>query len=555
MTVTLQADYVIVGGGSAGCLLANRLSADPGTQVILVEAGGKSDSFMVDMPAGMARLIANPKADWCYLGEPDASLNGRRFLWSAGKMLGGGSSINGQVYIRGQRRDYQRWVEAGCSGWSFDELLPYFKQGERYQGEPMPESHGRDGELSVSPIRSPHALLQTFIDACEQIGVPPRSDYCGGEQFGAFATLATQRGGLRCSSAKAYLEPVRGRTNLRVITGAKARAITWRGARATGVDVVGAKGPMHLGASAEVLVCAGTIGSPSLLMRSGVGPGSALAEMGIPVVVDAAELGGNLQEHPGVSVSKWVNVPTFNSQGALQIGGEMLRFLTKRRGMLTTPAVQGMAFVKTQDGLADPDVQLHFLPLTYEVTPETLCSASAKMPKRPAMMLMTNVCQPFSRGRIRLRSPDVDAAPLIDHRMIGDERDVATLVRACRFAERVFGAPVLQGVVDGSASPPSPMDDEAGWVDYVRNKVVPCYHPVGTCRMGGDAGSVVDPQLRLRGAQNLRVVDASVMPNLPSANTNAATMMIAEKAAAMILAAGRQMPRSESSTTPEGVAA
>ena len=238
MTVTLQADYVIVGGGSAGCLLANRLSADPGTQVILVEAGGKSDSFMVDMPAGMARLIANPKADWCYLGEPDASLNGRRFLWSAGKMLGGGSSINGQVYIRGQRRDYQRWVEAGCSGWSFDELLPYFKQGERYQGEPMPESHGRDGELSVSPIRSPHALLQIFIDACEQIGVPPRTDYCGGEQFGAFATLATQRGGLRCSSAKAYLEPVRGRTNLRVITGAKARAITWQGARATGVDVV-----------------------------------------------------------------------------------------------------------------------------------------------------------------------------------------------------------------------------------------------------------------------------------------------------------------------------
>lgn len=537
MAEALEADYVIVGGGSAGCVLANRLSADPKIQVILIEAGGEGDSFLVQMPVGMAKLINSEKADWRYSSEVDPSIAGRRFVWSAGKLLGGSSSINGQVYIRGLRSDYDRWVAEGCAGWSFDEVLPYFKRGERYEGATPLASHGTDGELSVSPMRkSEHPLTGAFLSACAASGLPTLDDYCGGEQHGAFRTLATQRDGLRCSSAKAFLAPVRQRPNLRVLTNTEAEKIIVAQNRASGVRVRRGGQQQEVRARAEVLISAGVIGSPALLLRSGIGPAAPLQALGISVQRDLAGVGRNLQEHPCAGISKWVNVPTFNSLNALQLGGEMLRFLFKREGMMTTAAVQAMGFIKTLPTLADPDVQLHFLPLTYEVTPQTVCSASAVMPKRPAMLINFNVCRPYSRGELRLRSADPQDKPIIDHQLLGDARDLQTLVRAARQVEALFATPGLREYVVADAAPETKPASDEQWADYLRHKTLVNYHPVGTCRMGTDDAAVVDPQLRLRGIDRLRVIDASVMPSAPSANTNAPTMMIAEKAAAMLAA-------------------
>lgn len=516
----LEADYVIVGAGSAGCVLANRLSADPATQVILVEAGKSDSSFLVQMPAGMARLIANPRTDWCYLSEPDPSILGRRYLWSAGKLLGGSSSINGQVYIRGQRSDYDRWAAAGCTGWSFKDLLPYF----------------RKTQVSIEPVRSPHPLIENFLGACKELGLQELDDYCAGEQYGAFRTLATQREGLRCSSAKAYLAPIASRSNLRIITDCTVQTVVLEGVRAIGVRARRGSELVDIRARRETIVSAGAIGSPVLLMRSGIGPGEELAALGIAVRADAPQVGRNLQDHPGVAIAKRVRVPTYNSQNALQMLGHLARFLVSHRGMLTTPAVQAMAFIKTKTDLDEPDVQLHFLPLSYEVTPETLCSATATMPKSPAMMVMSNVCRPHSRGRIRLRGADPQLPPLIEQRMLGDERDLATLVRACRYVERLFNTRALRAMTVGDFIPPSIPADDPAWAAYVRDKTVQCYHAVGTCRMGSASASVLDPQLRVRGVHGLRVVDASIMPHVPSANTNAATMAIAEKAADLMLA-------------------
>lgn len=536
---SLTADYVVVGGGSAGCVLANRFSEGGRHQVILLEAGGEADSFLVRMPAGMSRLIGNPRFDWQYPSEPDASIAGRQFLWSGGRLLGGSSSINGQVYIRGSRADYDHWAAAGCSGWSFDECLPYFRRAEDFAGPELP-AHGHGGPLSVSPQRDPHPLAKVFLDACASEGLPTLADYCGGDQHGAFLSLATQRNGQRCGTAQGYLSAARARPNLRVLTNCLANRVLFEGRRAVAVEVLHEGRPLRVNAHAEVVVSAGTVGSPALLMRSGVGPAEHLSELGIPVVVDLPGVGANLQEHVGVGINKRVSVPTYNSQlGTLQIIGHLSNYLLHKRGPMVSPAVQAMACAKSRPDLVEPDVQLHFLPLSYDMAPEVRCAALAQMTREPTVMIQANVCHPFSRGNVRLRSRDPKSLPQVAHQLLGDERDLHTLVDACQLIERLFAAGPLQRYVQSDRTPSPRPTERAGWVQFVRENANVCYHPVGTCRMGSDAAAVLDPCLAVRGLQGLRVVDASVIPRLLSANTNAAAIMIGERGSDFVLADAR----------------
>ncbi|WP_322045032.1 GMC family oxidoreductase [Paraburkholderia sp. J67] len=537
----LTADYVIVGGGSAGCVVASRLSEDRGVSVILIEAGGEADSFLVRMPAGMSRLIGNARYDWKYPSEADPSIAGRRFIWSGGKLLGGGSSINGQVYIRGSRGDFDYWADVGCTDWNFDACLPYFRRAEDFAGGAN-AFHGRGGPLAVSHQRDPHPLSHAFVAACASQGLPTLDDYCGGDQYGAFLSLATQRDGWRCSTAHGYLASARQRENLRVLTNGIAERIVFEGKRAAGVELVRNGERLRVSARREVIVSAGAMGSPALLMRSGVGPAAQLRRFGIHVVADRAQVGQNLQEHVGVGLNKFVNVPTYNSQMApWQIAGHFANYLLRKRGPMATPAVQAMACAKTRPDLDEPDVQLHFLPLSYDITPEVECAALAQMTRQPTAMVTANVCHPFSRGSVQLQGPDASALPLVSHQLLGDARDVDTLVGACKLIERLFAAPPLRRFVSGERMPaPLPASD-AVWAQFVREHANVCYHPVGTCRMGSDDEAVLDPTLAVRGVSGLRVVDASVMPRLLSANTNAAAVMIGERGSDFIR--GRTLAR------------
>ena len=526
-----QSDYVVVGGGSAGAVVAARLSEDPRNRVTLLEAGGKADRFLVTMPAGFSQMLTKPAFDWCYMQEPDASIGGRRFLWSAGKILGGSSSINGLVYVRGTRADHQRWVDAGCDGWSFDECLPCFLKSEGFAGAES-QFHGCHGPLGVEPMADPHPLSNTFVKACAEAGIPTLGEYCDGNAEGAFLTLTTQHNSKRSSTAEAFLKEAATRPNLRIVTRAMVERIRFEGTRAIAVEAM-VRGELRSFAfDRELIVSAGTVGTPALLMRSGVGPSEHLRELGIPVVADRREVGQNLQEHPAVSINKFVSVDTYNSRmNPWQIAGSLLTYLLKGKGPMATPAVQAMALARTSPDLAEPDVQLHFYPVGYDLGPDVLSAAAAEMPKEPVVTIGASIGNPHSRGQVLLGSPGADARPHIRHQLIGDQRDVQTLIAACKLIERVFASPALARFVKGDRNPRSIPQDDAIWEAYVRTNTNVSYHPVGTCRMGGDADAVVTPQLKLNGVQGVRIADASVMPSLIHTNTNATTIMIGERLA------------------------
>ena len=534
-------DYVIVGGGSAGLPLASRLSEDGRHTVALIEAGGEADAFMVRMPAGFARLLNDPTADWCYMQERDPSILDRRFVWSAGKLLGGSSSINGQVYIRGSVADHQRWVDMGAAGWGFYDCLPYFKRSESFAG-PDEANHGHSGPLRVERLRDHHRLVETFLKACAERGVRTLDEYCGGDMDGAFESLATQRSGWRCGTAQAFLPQARKRPNFKVFTRATAESVVFDGRRAVGVRFVQDGVSRTISARAEVIVSASAVGSPALLMRSGVGPAAALKALGIAVVADRDGVGANLQEHPTVPVNKFVNVPTYNSQmGRVQMMRHAANFYFRKMGPMVTPAVQAMACARTRPDVEQPDVQLHFLPLAYDIEPETTCASTGSMPKEPTAMISASASQPKSRGRVRLKSALCADKPIIDHQLLGDRRDVDTLVGACKLIEAIFAAPAWKGVLVGPRDPPAPYADDAHWEQHVRSHTTIAYHPVGTCRIGAEADvdAVVDPQLRVFGTEALRVADASVLPTITSANTNATAIMVGERAADFVRAAAR----------------
>jgi len=523
----IEADYVIVGGGSAGSVLAGRLSEDPATSVVLIEAGGEARALVAQIPAGYARLVGNKRFDWLYEADPDPTIGDRVQYWSGGRLLGGGSSINGQVYIRGTPADYDHWRDLGSPGWGYEDILPYFRRLESWAGAPDP-ARGIEGPISAAPMRDPHPLNQIFLAACREIGLPTISDYNRGEMQGAYLTQVSQRDGWRCSAEKGYLRPARGRPNLNVLTHAYVERITIENGRATAVSAARAGQPIEIKARREIIVSAGTFGSPALLLRSGIGLAAAMRDAGIAPVHILSGVGRNFQEHPTVGVHKFVNVPTLSSAiGPIDAIGYALKFMFKRSGPLTAPIVQAMGLAHTRAGLSEPDIQLHFVPLSFDMQPD----GRIVMPKEPALNITVSICHPESRGEISLKP---DGSPRIRHRFYDDHRDMETLIASARFIERLYATTAFSRIVIGSRVPDATPDSDSAWESYIRATSGIAYHPVGTCKMGVDDEAVVDPTLKVIGLAGLRVVDASIMPRVTSANTNATAMMIAEKAVDLI---------------------
>ena len=522
-------DYIIVGGGSAGCVLAARLSEDPAVSVLLLEAGHEGKGFLYDMPAGSFALMGNPRADWIYPTEADASTKGRVTTWAAGKVLGGSSGINGMVYIRGQKNDYDEWRDAGCTGWGWDDLYPYFLKSEDFAG-PESDVHGRGGPLTVSPPRVLHPLAHTFLEAAGQCGMTPREEYCGGEVDGSFLVYGTTRNGKRCSTRKAYIDPNLNRANLTVRSKVLVDRILFEGHRAVAVRALIDDRPVEFRAGREILLSGGTIGSPAVLMRSGIGPGDHLAEKGIEVISDLPGVGRNLQEHVGLTQSREVDQPTYNTMvGPLQMPGHLLKYLLGKKGILTSIAVHAMAYERSDDSLPQPDMCMSMLPLAI-----SFVGGKPSLAKKPGISVGTQILRPHGRGRILLRDKSPDAKPVIEHAMLSDDRDLELIIKGSRRVVEVFSAPAFKPHVVGNGEPPELPASDSEWAELARERVGIGYHPVGSCKMGTDDMAVVDPELKVKGVDGLRVVDASIMPRLISGNTNAPTIAIAEKAAGLI---------------------
>jgi choline dehydrogenase len=530
-TPTPEFDYVIVGAGSAGCVLANRLSADGKHSVLLLEAGPEDTNLWIHVPLGYGKLFKDKTVNWMYQTEPEPGLDGRTVFQPRGKVLGGSSSINGLLYVRGQHEDYDRWRQHGNTGWGFADVLPYFKKAENQQ-RGADDFHGADGPLTVSDLGHPDPISAAFIKAAAQTGIPENPDFNGASQEGAGFFQTTTRNGRRASTAVAYLRPAKARKNLHVETSALAKRIRFEGRRAVVVEYSKNGAPRTVRARKEILVSSGAYNSPQLLQLSGVGPADLLQQHGIQVVLDAAGVGHDLQDHMQVRMVMRCPQPItlndiINNPVRRMLAGA--RYAAFRKGPLTIAAGTSGAFFKTNPRLATPDIQVHFLPFSTDKMGEKLHSFSG---------FSASVCQmrPESRGSLRIRSADPSVPPEIRINYLATETDRTANVEGLKILRKILQAPALRPFVTEEVEPGVKVVTDEALLSYCRQRGSTIYHPTSTCRMGSDPLAVVDQRLRVRGIEGLRVVDGSIMPDLVSGNTNAAIIMIAEKASEMILA-------------------
>ncbi|HEX7563263.1 MAG TPA: choline dehydrogenase [Bradyrhizobium sp.] len=526
----LEFDYVIVGAGSAGCVLANRLSADGRNSVLLLEAGPKDTNLWIHVPLGYGKLFKEKTVNWMYQTEPEPGLDGRTVFQPRGKVLGGSSSINGLLYVRGQHEDYDRWRQRGNAGWGYDDVLPYFRKAENQQ-RGADKYHGAGGPLPVSDWRHADPLSEAFVVAAAQTGIPTNPDFNGASQEGAgFFQTTTQRG-RRASTAYSYLRPAKNRSNLDVETSALAQRILFEGRRARAVEYRQGGALRTARARKEILVSSGAYNSPQLLQLSGVGPAELLKQHGIDIVLDAPGVGNDLQDHLQVRLVTRCSQPvTLNDILNHPVRRVMAgaRYAAFRKGPLTIAAGTSGAFFKTNPRLATPDIQIHFLPFSTDRMGEKLHSFSA---------FSASVCQlrPESRGSLRIKSADPAVPPEIRINYLATETDRTAFIEGFKILRQILAAPALKPYAVDEILPGSKVTSDEDILAFCRQTGSTVYHPTSTCRMGNDPLAVVDQRLRVRGIEGLRVVDASVMPDLMSGNTNAPTIMIAEKASDMIL--------------------
>ena len=532
----LEFDYIIIGAGSAGCVLANRLSADPKMRVCLIEAGGSDNSMRVRVPAGILSLYGNPTYDYGYVGVPQPALNNRRLPVNRGKALGGSSAINSMIYIRGASQDYDDWAELGCNGWSYNDVLPVFKDLEKNLLSQDPAYHGFKGELLVDQPQDPNLVSKTWVQAGETIGLPENTDFNAESQFGLGIYNVTQNKGERFSAYSAFVRPVLNRQNLSVISGAEVQQIVVVDGRVTGVQLVADGAAKMISCRGELVLSTGAIGTPKLLLLSGIGPADELKAIGIEPIADVAGVGKNLRDH----IDGMITVRSdSNSTLGLSLANlpAMLaapfQYFARRKGMLTTNYVEAGGFARTQYADDLPDIQFHFVP-GYRSHRGRLVEYGH------GYAVHTCVLRPKSVGELRLSGSGHEKKLEIDHRFFSDERDALTLIEGIKIARSILASPAFADIRGPEILPGPDVNSDDEILAYLRAEALTVYHPVGTAKMGTDDMAVVDPfSLKVRGFDNLRVADASIMPTLLGGNTNAPTMMIGEKCARMILAETR----------------